>query len=135
VSGNDATILVLFDGECGFCSRSVRFLAEHDPANRFRFAPLQSPLGRSLRAAHALPEGLASLVVIDADAAYTHSSAVLRLLPHLPPPYRWLATARHVPRPIRDTLYRFVARHRRRLLPPPPACPTPSEALRSRMIG
>ena len=40
--------LVLFDGVCVFCNRSVNFVIAHDPAGRFRFAPLQSNLGQSL---------------------------------------------------------------------------------------
>ena len=34
--------VVLFDGGCGLCSRTVRFLLRHDARGRMRFAPLGS---------------------------------------------------------------------------------------------
>jgi predicted DCC family thiol-disulfide oxidoreductase YuxK len=40
--------VVLFDGVCNLCNRSVDFLVRHDRAQRLRFAPLQSETGRAL---------------------------------------------------------------------------------------
>ncbi|PKN39805.1 MAG: hypothetical protein CVU63_14125, partial [Deltaproteobacteria bacterium HGW-Deltaproteobacteria-20] len=34
--------IVLFDGECGLCHASVRFVVERDDRALFRFAPLDS---------------------------------------------------------------------------------------------
>ena len=38
--------VILFDGVCNFCSFWVRFVIRRDPKGLFRFAPLQSPMGR-----------------------------------------------------------------------------------------
>jgi len=38
--------LVLFDGECVFCSRWVRFVIDRDPERRFRFVALPAGPGR-----------------------------------------------------------------------------------------
>ena len=68
--------VVLFDGECGLCAASVRFILRRDPAARFRFAPLQSATGRRMMAQHHLPpDDLGSLVLIEdgrASVSYTH---------------------------------------------------------------
>src|SRR5438046_1389202 len=46
-SGED---LILYDGVCGLCDHLLAFVAGHDRAQRFRFAPLQSSLGRTILA-------------------------------------------------------------------------------------
>lgn len=33
--------IVFFDGECGFCKKSIRFVLERDQKKQFYFAPLQ----------------------------------------------------------------------------------------------
>src|SRR5262245_6196144 len=38
--------ILFYDGVCGLCNRIVQFVLRHDPAGRFRFAPLQSDLAR-----------------------------------------------------------------------------------------
>ena len=50
---NDASALLLYDGSCGFCARSVQFVLRHEGARRtLRFASLQSPAGAEIRARH-----------------------------------------------------------------------------------
>ena len=39
--------LVLYDGTCGLCSRTVLFLVRRDRAGVFRFASLQGEAGRA----------------------------------------------------------------------------------------
>ncbi len=34
--------ILIYDGLCGFCNRTVRWLLKRDKANQFRFAPQQS---------------------------------------------------------------------------------------------
>ena len=41
----DERTVVLFDGVCNLCNRSVRFIIKRDPEGVFRFAPLQSDAG------------------------------------------------------------------------------------------
>jgi predicted DCC family thiol-disulfide oxidoreductase YuxK len=40
--------VILFDGICNFCNSSVNFIIERDFKNRFKFAALQSPIGKGL---------------------------------------------------------------------------------------
>ncbi|HRK20627.1 MAG TPA: DCC1-like thiol-disulfide oxidoreductase family protein [Fimbriimonadaceae bacterium] len=44
--------LVLYDGVCGFCNRSVQFLLKRDRGGRFRYAPLQSRLAHEVLDRH-----------------------------------------------------------------------------------
>jgi predicted DCC family thiol-disulfide oxidoreductase YuxK len=46
--------LMLYDGLCGFCNTSVRWVARRDRADRFRFAPQQSPLAAATLSRHGI---------------------------------------------------------------------------------
>ena len=71
--------VILFDGECNLCSRSVQFIIKRDPRARFRFAALQSPAGqRLLEACGADARGADSVVLLEGASCYTRSDAALR---------------------------------------------------------
>jgi predicted DCC family thiol-disulfide oxidoreductase YuxK len=126
---------VFYDGDCGFCHGSVRFLAEHDRAGAFRFAPLGGPTfeARVPQGARAdLPD---SLVLATADGrVLVRSAATLHCLRRLGGFFRALALLLAlVPRPLRDAAYTAFARNRIRWFGrAPDACPVPSGALRAR---
>ena len=42
----DWKYLVLYDGECGLCDRSVQFLLRHDKKGVLTYAPLQGEAAR-----------------------------------------------------------------------------------------
>ena len=47
-----STALMLYDGFCGFCNWSVRWVIKRDRHDRFRFAPQQSGLAEAVLARH-----------------------------------------------------------------------------------
>jgi salicylate hydroxylase len=63
-----------------------------------------------------------------------HSDAVLAIAAGLPFPWRLLAVGRVVPRPVRDALYRLVARNRYRWFGRRITCPVPSPRVRDRFL-
>lgn len=128
--------VVLFDGECGLCDRSVRFICEQDRGDHFRFAPLQSELGQSLLRAHGLPADVyKSLVLIDAEGVHLRSTGALRIARKLRAPWCWLACLLWLPSILRDPVYNLVARYRHRFFPPKETCGLPSPELRRRLLG
>lgn len=123
--------VVLFDGVCNLCNGSVQFLLRRDRRQRFRFAALQSSAGQRLLRQHGFPAGaLESLIVIEAGRARMQSDAALLLARRLPWPWPLLAVFWLFPRPLRDALYAFVARHRYRWFGRTESCmlPTPETA-------
>ena len=40
--------IILFDGVCNLCNGAIQFMIEHDTNDVFRYAPLQSGIGRKL---------------------------------------------------------------------------------------
>ncbi|HSV12659.1 MAG TPA: DCC1-like thiol-disulfide oxidoreductase family protein [Tepidisphaeraceae bacterium] len=130
--------IVLFDGVCGLCDASVKFIVDHDPSGIFRFATLQSPAARALLMQHRLnPDVLSSIVLIDAGRAYTRSTAALRIGHRLSPQALSLLSlaAIVIPSPIRDAVYDFIARHRYRWFGQLDACRRPTEAEALRFIA
>lgn len=107
--------LVLFDGDCALCSGSARKILKHDRAGVFRLAPTQSPLGRALLLHYGVdPDDPYTMLLIQDGVARERSDGVLGIAALLPPPYRLAVVGRIVPRIVRDTLYDFIARRRRR---------------------
>lgn len=118
--------IVLYDGRCGLCRCSVRFILRRDPAGIFRFAPLNTAISNQLMEARGLnPQTTNSVVLIEQTAAFTHSTAVLRIFRQLHGPVRLLGILRIVPRPLRDLGYTLVAVTRTRLSRFLPRCPFP----------
>jgi predicted DCC family thiol-disulfide oxidoreductase YuxK len=126
---------VFYDGDCGFCHGSVRFLAAHDGAGAFRFAPLGGATFQALVSPEAragLPD---SLVLRTADGrVLVASDAMLHCLRRLGGGYRVLAVLLGViPHALRDAAYTAFARNRKRWFASPQgACPVPSGSLRAR---
>lgn len=127
--------IVLFDGECGLCHRTVLFAARRDPPpHALRFAPLQSPVGRALLTRHGLnSDQLDSLVLIENSRVFTRTSATLRILRRLRFPWPLLSGLIIIPPPIRNLLYRLIARYRLRVFGRADACALPAE-LAGRML-
>jgi predicted DCC family thiol-disulfide oxidoreductase YuxK len=128
--------IVLFDGTCGFCEGSVRFIARHDPAGYFRFAPSQWPQAQAALQAHGLTrEAARSLVLIEGGAVYLRSTASLRIAARLTAPWRYARVLLWVPRPLRDGVYRVIAAIRQRLAGQSNACELPPPEIRGRLLG
>ncbi len=129
--------IVLYDGLCGLCSRVVRFIARHDARGRFRFAAIDSDVARTLLAsAPAVPPLLPdSVILVEAGGRVSvESDAALRIAASLDGPVRHLARLRVVPRPLRDAVYRLVARTRYRIFGRHDVCEIPAPWLRERFL-
>lgn len=135
MSDSDSSqLLILYDGDCGFCSHSVRFLLGRDRDEIFRFARLQSEEGREVLRHHGLPEDFqGSMLLVDARRAYLRSDAVLYAAAMLPGLYRMAGLLLWIPRCVRDALYNLVARNRQHISRCLGGCPLPTPAERKRL--
>lgn len=126
--------IILFDGTCAFCERSVTFIAARD-RGYFRFGASQNPEGRALLAQYGTDrESARSIILIEDGDVFLRSTAVLRIARRLPAPWKWAAMLLIVPVPIRDAVYRVVAAVRHRLAGPSNACQIPPPEIRQRLI-
>lgn len=106
--------ILLFDGVCNLCNGWVDFVIRRDPTGKIRFAALQSPEGSAaLENAGLSGEYLDSVILVESDGRVRSASAgVLATLRKLEWPWSLLYLFVVVPPPIRDSIYRQVAKRR-----------------------
>ena len=127
--------MLVYDGECGFCARSVQFILRHERRDDLLFVPRDSPLGKDLRRRFHL-EAVESMLWIADDHAAIESGAVLRAAQYLGGVWSWLATVGSlVPAALRNWAYRLIARNRRRLSLGAKSCLLPTAEQRARFLS
>lgn len=128
--------VIVFDGVCVLCSRWVAFVLRHDRSRRFRFAAMQTAMGRGLLAEHGIdPADPLSFLLLEDGAGHTDTDAIVRILRRFGHGWRFIALlVSTVPRFIRDPLYRWIARHRYRLFGQRPSCLVPAADIADRFL-
>lgn len=128
--------IVLYDGVCGLCDRSVQLILRNDRRGRFRFAALQSDAGRTLLERFGLPpEALDSVVLVEGGKAWLKSRAALRIAREMDAPWPLLWPLAIIPRPVADFLYGLVAKNRYRIFGKLDACMIPPPEVRARFLA
>jgi predicted DCC family thiol-disulfide oxidoreductase YuxK len=122
--------VVLFDGYCHLCDRSVQFVLDHDRRRVFRFAASQTPGARPFLARTGLGEAPGTIVFVERDGWSVRSTAAIRMARRLGFPWTLATAALIVPAPLRDVVYRIIARNRLRWFGQRDTCriPTRDEA-------
>lgn len=127
--------LLLFDGVCNLCHGAVQWILARDRKKRFRFASLQSQVGREALAEAGFegppPE---SVVVIDQGQVYLAGDAALRVAKILGGIWSAAAVFRVLPRALRDGIYHWIARNRYRWFGKKEACPMPTPETTARFL-
>ncbi len=101
-------ILVLFDGTCLLCSRTVRMILKHDKRNVFVFAPLQT------FRVFDISDHIDSVVVCQNGILYYKSDGILIIAKELGGIFSVLFLGKMLPRKWRDCVYDWIARNRKR---------------------
>jgi predicted DCC family thiol-disulfide oxidoreductase YuxK len=140
----EGRLLVLYDGECGLCNRSIRWLLRRDRHDRLCFAPNSHPRAIEILAQHGIASsagpntigldtiGLDTIVVLrnvgtPLEDMLVRSNAVLACLRALPQPWPIVvAVLRLIPRPFRELGYRQIARFRYHFFGRLATCPIPT---------
>jgi predicted DCC family thiol-disulfide oxidoreductase YuxK len=127
--------VILFDGVCVLCSRWVAFVIARDPAARYRFVAIQTPLGRSLAARFGIDaENPETNVIVTGGRAYFKLDSVVAVLRDLPG-WRWTRISSALPRWVRDYLYDRIAQNRYRLFGRRETCLVPTPDVRARFLS
>lgn len=111
--------LVLYDGECGLCSRVVRFVLKHDQKGFIYFSALQSAYAtETLEAFEITSPDLNTFYFIEGEKnVFSRSEAAIRLFIKLFPKLRALKVLLLIPQSARDSGYDFIAKNRHRFFP------------------
>ncbi|WP_078308763.1 MULTISPECIES: DCC1-like thiol-disulfide oxidoreductase family protein [unclassified Mycobacterium] len=132
--------VLLYDGVCALCNGAVKKILRDDKVGTMRFAALDSEYGDQVLARHPELVGVDSFVIVDnpgepIERIHIRSDGVLRIMDYLGSTRRAAVIARLVPRPIRDALYRLVARTRYRVFGQYDTCPVPPPEVRARFLA
>lgn len=131
----DEKKIILFDGECNFCDKSVQFIIKRDPKAYFQFASIQSNVGQGLMKEYNIPQNLDSLLLLDNNEWYDQSTAALRIAKHLSAGWKLAYCLLFIPKRFRDYFYRFIANHRYRIFGKKNTCTIPSPQMRKRFLN
>ena len=124
----------MFDGECNFCDASVQFIIERDPEAYFRFAALQSEAGVELKKKYQISDQIDSFILIENGQVYKYSDGALKVCKHLKGLWKSLYLLKVVPRPIRNRVYKYIAKNRYRWFGKKEECMIPSPEVRERFL-
>ena len=132
---NTGAPILIFDGDCGFCQASVRFILRHERIPRLHFVSRKSTIGEELITAFGHDKLLVdSLMIVDNEKLFLRSDAVILAGIYMGGVWRLLWLGKFIPRFIRDGLYQFVANRRLNFMRQPVECLVPVERFKSRFI-
>ena len=113
---NNHRNIVFYDGDCGFCNRTVQFILKFERQSELFFAPLQSEFAIDFFKRNNSPEPDLSTFYFYSDyLLLSKSTAVLAILPFLKVPFLIFNIARIIPICQRDKIYDFIAKRRKKL--------------------
>jgi len=102
----------LFDGVCNLCNASVQFIIKRDKGDYFRFSALQSETGKAMANKYGVSANASSVILIEGEKKYSKSTAALRIAKKLSGLWPLLYLFIIIPPPIRNGIYRIVAKNR-----------------------
>ena len=105
--------VILFDGICSLCEYTVRWVQKLDKSKQFQYVSFQSKEGLVYVKKHGVDLGnIKTVLYITDDEVFDRSDALLAIIRELDSWLRILYFLRHIPNPLRDSLYSLVARYR-----------------------
>ena len=126
--------IVFYDGDCGFCNRTVGFVLKHEKSSEIYFTALQSEFSKQFFEAK-------NIHLIDFETfyffsdgeLYERSTAGLELSRYLRFPYSLVICLKWIPKKWRDAVYNRIAKNRKKLAGN--YCFLPDTEQRKRFIG
>lgn len=129
------TSIILFDGICNFCNSSVNKIIKHDTKNKFKFAPLQSEIGKKLLKEYEIDSTKTdSIILIENNTYFIKSTAILKIAKHLNGLYPLVYGFIVIPKFIRDSVYDFIAKNRYKWFGKQDSCMVPTKEVKSKFI-
>lgn len=109
-------LVIFYDGECGFCNRTVAFVLRNNPGRNICFAPIQSVFTQEKFKFHGwkIPD-LNTFYFLEKGKLHDRSTAALHLIKYLRFRFKVLGIFWLIPVRLRDRLYDFVAKRRQHI--------------------
>jgi predicted DCC family thiol-disulfide oxidoreductase YuxK len=127
--------IILFDGVCNFCNKTVNIIIAHDQEAIFQFAPNQSKAAKAFIDRFDLHQNwVNSVVLIEDDKVFTKTDAIIKIAQKLsgwPNRFKYLKL---LPKFLRDICYDLIAKFRYRLFGKKATCMVPDKSIMDRFI-
>ena len=106
--------ILFYDGECGVCNRTVRFILKNERSNNLYFSSLQGDFAILFLAKRGI-ESVSSntLYLFENGKLYHKSRAAMKLIPYLKRSFGILKILSVFPRFFRDFVYDRIAANRK----------------------
>ena len=106
--------IILFDGVCNLCDKSVQIIIKNDKKDDFRFVALQSELGEKIINHIKIDRTKTDSIVLyePGYAYYYKSKAAFRIAIYLGGFYSIVSLFRFLPSFVTDFVYDFIAKNR-----------------------
>lgn len=127
---------MLFDGVCNLCNGAVQFILKRDKKDTFRFAALQSEVGKQLMTERNITdETLDSIILIEPGVAYyTKSTAALKIAEDLNGIWSLSFILLWIPESFRNIVYDFIAKNRYKWYGKKDQCMLPTTEFRDKFL-
>jgi predicted DCC family thiol-disulfide oxidoreductase YuxK len=119
--------IVLFDGVCNLCNKTVLFLIKHDKKNNLHFAAQQTSVGESIMKLHTVKPNCRSVVFIKDEFVYYKSDAIIEIAKLLSGWPRIAILGLIFPKFLRNWIYDLIANNRYKLFGKQSICSVPSK--------
>ncbi len=128
--------IILFDGVCNLCNSAVNFIIKRDKNDVFRYASLQSEVGRALAKERGVDSSkLDTILLIEPSIVYYHkSTAALQIAKQLSGGYPLLSIFLIFPKFLRDWIYDIIAKNRYKWFGKRESCVIPTPELKALFI-
>ncbi len=129
--------IILFDGVCNLCNGAVQFIIKRDKKDVFRYAALQSDLGKQLMSERNIDASqIDSIILIDPGVAfYIKSDAALEIGKQLSGYGVISSVLLWIPSSIRNIVYDFIARNRYKWYGKKEECMIPTPELKAKFLS
>lgn len=128
--------IILFDGVCNLCNDFIQFVIKRDSEDIFRYASLQSDIGKQLTSERQIDTKTIDSVILIAPGVtyYVKSDAALEIGKHLKG-YRTISGVLYlIPKGLRNIVYDFIARNRYKWYGKKDQCMIPTPELKAKFL-
>lgn len=126
--------IVFFDGECVMCNGFVDLLLKVDPVGTILIAPLQGQTAKQYLPPLPIDREAWSIYYRDESGLSDQSDAFIQVCKRLGGVWSVFTVIYWIPRPIRDRIYRLIARNRYRLFGRRDTCRMPHKSEQARFL-
>ncbi len=127
--------IIIYDGVCYLCNRSVNFILKHDRKKIFRFTPFQSAFAKKILNENTESEIIGdTIIIIHNGKFYNRADAALKITMLLGGKWKMFYPLYLFPKFIRNGIYNIIARNRYQWFGKSDSCLMPTPEISERFI-